>query len=449
MKTENLLDSHPLPPGSFGLPWLGETLSFLRQPNFIDQRSQRYGSIFKTNILGQPTVIMLGPEANHFILSSHVDCFSQEGWPDTFKSLLGRKALVLQDGEEHRRNRKLIRPTLHGSALAGYLTTMEQVSLAYLKQWERLESLTWFSELRRMTFEIASILLVGGKPGEDNDHLFKWFCELSQGLFTLPIHWRWTPFGKAIHARKQILIYIEQAMLQRQKTPTQDVLSLLMQAKDETGQGLSQEEIKSQALALLIGTNSNTASMLVCFCMALAQHPEVLHIARTEQHQIEQTSIDASLSLEQLKQMIYLNQVLQEVERCYPPVGAGFRRVIKPFVFNGYAVPSGWNAMYSIIGTHTDSRIYVEPTRFDPDRFSADRAEHKKMDFSLVGFGGGTRNCLGFAFAQTLIKTFAANLLRHYDWELLPGQTLTLNRIPTAHPRSGLQVKLKKLAAVT
>jgi cytochrome P450 len=371
-------DDQPLPPGNFGLPWLGETLDFLSQTNFLEQRQQRYGSIFKTNILGNPTAIMVGPEANRFILSSHTDCFSNQGWPDTLKSLFGQKALVFQEGAEHRRSRMLLMPTLHGSALAHYLTTMEQVSITYLERWEKLPSLTWFPELRRMTFEIASKLLIGAKPGEDNNLLCEWFIELSEGLFTLPLHWRWTPFGKALRAREQILNYIEQAMLERQKTPTQDVLSLLMQAKDEDGQGLSQEEIKSQALSLLIGTNSNTASMLVCLCMALAQHPEVLNLARTEQRQIKQLSRDTSLSLEQIKQMTYLNQVLQEVERLYPPVGAGFRRVIKPFVFNGYAIPSGWNVMYSIIGTHTDCRIYTEPKRFDPGRFSPDRAEHKK-----------------------------------------------------------------------
>ncbi|MCL2931823.1 MAG: cytochrome P450 [Trichodesmium sp. MAG_R03] len=448
MKQRNLLESHPLPPGNLGLPWLGETLNFLRASNFIDYRRQRYGPIFKTHLLGQPTVIMIGPEANRFILSSHVDYFSQQGWPNTFKFLLGQKALVLQEGSEHRRSRKLIMPTLCGSALASYLATMEQVSLNYLEQWEKLENLTWFPELRRMTFEIASILLVGGKAGKENDRLFKWFCELSQGLFAVPINLKWTAFGKAIHARQQILSYIEQAILERQKAPTQDVLSLLMQVKDETGYGLSQEEIQSQTLALLIGTNSNTASMLVCFCMALAQNPEILDLARAEQYQIEKTFLGSSLSLAQLKQMTYLDQILQEVERCYPPVGAGFRRVIKPFVFNNYVVPSGWNVMYSVIGTHLDSRIYVEPRRFDPDRFSTHRAEHKKINFSLIGFGGGVRNCLGFSFAQTLIKTFAAYLIRYYDWELIPEQNLTLNRIPTAHPRSGLKVKLKKIKAI-
>jgi retinoid hydroxylase len=296
--------------------------------------------------------------------------------------------------------------------------------------------------LKKMTFEMASCILLGSEPGEENDRLFQWFGTLSQGLFSPTTSWQWTPYGKALHAREQILAYIDRAIAKRQITPTQDVLSLLMQTKDEAGEGLSLEEIKSQALSLLIGTNANTASMLVCFCMALAQNPEVLQLARSEQQGIAQ---EGTLSLEQIKGMTYLNQVLQEVERLYPPVGAGFRSTIVPFEFQGYCVPVGWNVMYSIIGTHMDADIYPEPLRFDPDRFSADRAEHKKQEFSLIGFGGGARSCLGFAFAQTLVKVFAALLVRGYDWEMVAGQDLRLDRIPTASPRSGLQVRFLSL----
>ncbi|PZD74895.1 Putative cytochrome P450 120 [Acaryochloris thomasi RCC1774] len=101
---------------------------------------------------------MAGPEANRFILSSHMDHFSwQDGWPITFKTLLG-ESLFLQEGEQHRRNRKLLRPAFHGRALAGYLETMVEISDRYFKQWEQLGTFAWFPEMKKLTFEIASIL---------------------------------------------------------------------------------------------------------------------------------------------------------------------------------------------------------------------------------------------------------------------------------------------------
>ena len=443
MTTNDAIASRPLPPGSFGLPFIGETLSFLSDPEFADKRHQKYGPIFKTQILGRPTVVMVGSEANRFILSSDMHRFSwREGWPNTFKELLG-ESLFLQEGEEHRRNRKLLMPAFHGPALANYLTSMEGIVQNYLEKWESLGTFTWFGELKQMTFDIASTLLMGSEPGPLTARLSQWFTELTAGLFSVPLPWNWTTYGKALKARDELLAHIEQAIIRRQQEPAQDALGLLVQSRDEEGNGLSLEEIKVQALLMLFAGHETTTSMLTLMCMALAQHPNVLARARAEQQAL---ATNGGLSLEQLKKMTYLEQVLREVERLYPPIGGGFRGVVQEFEFNGYYVPKGWQALYRINSTHKDSRVYTKPERFDPDRFSPERAEHKKQEFSLVGFGGGPRICLGIAFAQMEMKIFAAHLLRHYTWELLPGQNLTLNPIPTLHPRSELEVKFHKIS---
>ena len=138
--------------------------------------------------------------------------------------------------------------------------------------------------------------------------------------------------------------------------------------------------------------------------------------------------------------------MLREVERLYPPVGGGFRGVVESFEFNGYYVPKGWQALYNCNATNRDHRIYTEPERFAPERFDPSRAEDKKQEFSLVTFGGGPRNCLGMAFAQMEMKIFAAHLLRNYTWEMLPKQNLTLDPIPTLHPRGGLRVRFRRLS---
>ena len=117
-----------LPPGRMGLPVLGETLPFIFDPKFVEKRYRQYGPIFKTRIIGRPTVFMVGPKAVEFVLSSHMDHFSwREGWPDNFKLLLG-ESLFVQDGEEHRRNRRLMMPAMHGPALGEYVATIESVT---------------------------------------------------------------------------------------------------------------------------------------------------------------------------------------------------------------------------------------------------------------------------------------------------------------------------------
>lgn len=436
----------PLPPGSLGLPFLGESLNFLFDSQFADKRQAKYGNVFKTHILGRPTVVMMGPEANGFILSSHMDHFSwREGWPGTFRELLG-ESLFLQEGEQHRRNRKLLMPAFHGKALESYFDTMVNISQNYLKQWEQTGTFTWFGEMKKLTFEIASKLLIGSEPGEMTDRLSQWFTDLTNGLFMVPLRWRWTPYGRALQARDQLLAHIQKVVEERMTHPTQDALGLLVQSEDENGDRLTMEELKVQALLMLFAGHETTTSMLTSLVMALAQNPQVLERARQEQQAL---AAGGALSLGQLKQMPYLDQILKEVERLYPPVGGGFRGVIKSFVFNGYRVPAGWMALYRIDAAHKDERCYTNPQEFDPDRFSAERAEQKRYDFSLVGFGGGPRVCLGLAFAQLEMKIVAALLLRQYQWTLLPNQDLSLNPVPTLRPRSGVKVSLSKLLEVS
>lgn len=437
------MNSHQLPPGQVGLPVLGETLQFVFDPKFVEKRYRQYGSIFKTHIVGRPTVYMVGSEAVEFVLSSHMDHFSwREGWPDNFKLLLG-ESLFVQDGEEHRKNRRLMMPALHGSALTQYFGTMESITQVYLQKWQQQQEIILFDEFKQLTFDIASQLLLGTKSGSEVTRLSKLFSQLTNGLFAInPLRLPVTTLGKAIAARNQILQHLAKVVRDRQQNPTKDTLSLLVQARDEEGNGMSEGELVAQALLLLFAGHETTTSMLTLLCLELARHPEVLQQARQEQLELAQ---QGALNLEQLGQMPYLDQVLSEIERMHPPVGGGFRGVVKPFEFNGFYVPAGWQLVYSSLMTHMLPTIYPDPQRFDPDRFSPQRQEHKQRPFSLIGFGGGPRICIGIAFAKLEMKIVAAHLLRGYQWELSPQQSLDIILIPTRHPKDGLRVCLQPL----
>ncbi|MEH2452860.1 cytochrome P450 [Nostoc sp.] len=435
------MKSNQIPPGSFGIPILGETLSFIFDRDFAKKRYRQYGTIFKTHLLGRPTVVMAGPEALEFVLSSQMENFSwREGWPDNFKTLLG-ESLFLQDGEEHRRNRRLMMPALHGPALANYVSTMEDITRGYLQKWEKKQEFTWLQEFKQLTFDIASQLLLGTRPGPECVRFSQLFAVMTNGLFAInPLPLPFTTFGKAIAARNQILEHLTQVVRERQQNPTKDALSLLVQAQDEEGNRMSEKELIAQALLLLFAGHETTTSMLTWLCVELARHPEVLEKARVEQLQL---ASKGDLDLEQLGKMPYLEQVLWEVERLHQPVASGFRGVIKDFEFKGYHVPAGWQLLYSIVITHSLKEISLEPERFDPDRFSPQRQEHKKYPFSLVGFGGGPRICIGIAFAKMEMKIVAAHLLRSYHWEILPNQSLETVRVPTNRPKDGLRVRFQ------
>ncbi|MBW4526228.1 MAG: cytochrome P450 [Phormidium tanganyikae FI6-MK23] len=424
-----------LPPRSFGLPLIGETLQFILDPQFVEKRYRKYGSVFKTRVLGKPAVFMVGSEAVEFLLSTGFENFSwRDGYPETFQKLLGR-SLFVQEGEEHRRNRRLIMPAFHGAALARYFETMNKLINKYLLKWEQKRDFKWFEEFKQLTFEIASQIFLGIDSSDEAKRFSDLFATLTDGFFSFP-SLPGSRFHKSAKARDEILAHLDRVIDQRREHPTDDALSLLIQAEDENGDRLTSEEIRVQALLLLFAGHETTTAMLTWLVLELARHPEVLELARSEQKEFDRT-----ITLDQLTKMPYLDQVLNEVERLHPPVAGGFRGVIKPFEFAGYHVPQGWMAQYSILFTHRLPELYPNPEEFNVDRWK----DTKQKPFSLIGFGGGSRICIGLAFAKLEMKLIAAHLLRNYAWDLLPNQSLEPVIIPTRRPKDGLKVRFQRV----
>ncbi len=428
--------SQQLPPGEFGPPVIGETLNFFRDPNYSQKKHEQYGDVFKTRLLGSPTVFLKGPDATRFVLM-HENEYFQVSWPGSVKALLGPLSLALQTGHVHLQRRKLLVQAFQPRALEGYVPAMAEICDLTFTRWANQGQLTWYPELRNLTFDIACKLLVG-LDNASATPLGHWFETWCGGLFTIPINLPWTRFGKAYRCRGLLLKELERMIRDRaaQSDTGDDALGLMLQARDEDGNQLSIEELKDQVLLLLFAGHETLTSALASFCLLVAQYPDVMAKARTEQAALQ----DQLLTLDTLKQMPYLDQVLKEVLRMIAPVGGGFRTVLKPCQFNGYTIPAGWTVLYEINLTHQDSQVFRDPDTFDPDRFAPDRAEDKNKPFSHVPFGGGVRECLGKEFARLEMKLFAAKLLRGYSWSLLPNQDLTLVTVPTPHPKDELKV---------
>ncbi len=422
----------PLPPGEFGLPILGETLNFLRDADYATKKHQKYGPIFKTRLFGGPTIFVKDSPANQFVLTNENEYFVVN-WPPSTKALLGSLSLALQTGGTHQTRRKLLAQAFMPRALSGYINTIEEITQSYCQKWERMGQLTWYPELRNYTLDVACKLLVGVDRGSQTElgHEFETWC---QGLFSIPLNLPWTQFGKASRSRQKLLVQIEKTIRQRQHAdnPGSDTLGLLLQARDEEGNGLGIEELKDQVLLLLFAGHETLTSAIASFCLETARHPEIEEKLRNEQQQFDPS---APLTLETLKEMTYLEQVLQEVLRLIPPVGGGFRKVLKTCEFAGYQIPQGWSLLYGIGQTHANPETYPDPKEFYPDRFAT-----SPNKYSYLPFGGGIRECLGKEFARLEMKIFAVRLLRDYCWQLEPEQDLSLVTVPTPHPRDNLRV---------
>ncbi|MEL7225774.1 MAG: cytochrome P450, partial [Cyanobacteria bacterium J06576_12] len=264
----------------------------------------------------------------------------------------------------------------------------------------------------------------------------------------LPVNLPWTAFGKAWRSREKLLTEIEQLIQERQTLlqtnpdrPETDALDIMLNARDEeTGEGLSTAELKDQVLLLLFAGHETLTSAIASFCLLMAQNPDVMTKARKEQS----TYAEQPLTLDLLKEMTYLDQVIKEVLRAVPPVGGGFRKVLRDCEYGGFTIPKGWSALYQINSTHSDNSVFPNPKDFDPERFSL--SAQKLKPFSHIPFGGGLRECIGKEFARLEMKVFAARLLREYQWTLLPNQDLSMQTVPTPKPRDGLKVHFEQFS---
>ncbi len=435
--SQSKFNSLPEPPGENGLPFLGETIAFLRDPEFNQKRIKKYGKVYKTNVFGSPTVMMIGSEANTFLFRNE-NKYVVSAWPKSTRVLLGKESLSVSSGDVHTSRRKLLYQAFQPRALASYISMMEQITQKYLQRWEKMTTLTWYPELRDYTFDIASNLFLSTDGGSQS-RVGELFEQFSGGLFSIPLSLPWTKFGKALRARKELLEHLEKIVIQRQQAdnPGEDALGLLIQAKDDEGNSLSLEELKDQVLLLLFAGHETLTSAIASFCLLTAQHPNVMQLLREEQDRL---NISDTPTLENIKQMTYLEQVLKEVMRLIPPVGGGFREAVATFEFGGYRIPKGWNLQYQIAQTHKDDEMYPKSDRFDPDRFAPEHSADKQASFGYIPFGGGLRECIGKEFARLEMRLFASKLLQSYEWELLPNQNLELVNVPTPHPRDGLKI---------
>lgn len=431
--------SLPLPPGRLGLPWIGETLSFLKDSlGFTRTRQRAHGPIFKSHLFGRPTVLMGGPDAMRFVFTNEKDKLVVS-WPKSTVALLGEGALSVQEGAGHLRLRKVLQHVFGHKQLTAHVPQMDRIATLHLERWARRGSFAWCPLLSGFTFHIACALVLGDES--DVAGLEAPFEAWLAGLFSLPIELPFTVFGRALLARERLIERIGAATRDRlaRGAVGEDALSVLIGATDERGEALSQETIVDMILTLLFAGHETSSSGLSSFCMLVAQYPEVLEKLRAEQRGI---TLEGPLTAEHIKRMPYLDQVIKEVLRFMPPVGGGFRKATTECEVGGYRIPAGWTVLYGINATHRIAPNFVDPDRFDPERFGPGRAEDKQARFSWVPFGGGARVCLGMEYARLEMAVLGARLVRDYAWELVPGQDLGIAPIPSPRPKSGLQVRL-------
>jgi cytochrome P450 len=411
------------------LPVLTPPNNYAREiPLFLAEAAQEHGPVFAIGWPHGKTVYFVGPEANRFILGAHREYFSHDlGWTPIIGDLFGH-GLLNMDGEEHSRHRKMMNPAFTIAYMERYLPIMNRVIAERTAAWVAQDYVDLYDECRKITFDVAAEALVGFSTGDQVDALREGFYSLLYADFDSTEETYESFFARQLHVRDAVkatllpLIAARRSETESGDAPN-DVLGMLIRARDDSGDSLDDEQLLAHLYILLIAGHETSTSLSAWLLYLLATHPEYLRRVHAELDQALPQA-DSPITLEATKGMRQLGNALTEAGRLYSPVAVAPRGVVKDFDFGGYRIPAGINIYYSPSGSHRLPHVFAEPNAFDPDRFAPPREEDKRTPYGMALFGGGPRICIGVNMATVEIKALAARVLSRYTLDVLPGQNI-------------------------
>jgi cytochrome P450 len=408
---------------------------------------EEYGPIFTLRLLHTQVVFMLGPEANHYVTVSHPENFHwRESSFGDLIPLLGDGLLTIDD-DYHDQVRATMMPAFHRDHVAASVEAMIAEATPAIEALPQGGVVDIYEWMRGLAMRIAMRALLGLDPDEAGkgaaaaEHF-----ERALGFYGIDYPLRLlrgpgSPWRKLI-ASRQVLDEIVFGEIERRRAAPdderQDILSLLLGARGEAGEAFTDREVRDQVMTLMFAGHDTSTSTLSFMMHELARHPDVVERLREEQ---EQVLGGAPPTVDGLEQMPYLEMVLDEVLRLYPPAWIGPRRAVREFEFGGYTVPKGAYVNYCSWASHRIPEVFSDPEAFIPERFTRERKAALPRG-AYVPFGGGQRICIGKRFGQTEVKLVATMLLQRLGLDALPGRTMTVRQMPTLSPRGGLRMRV-------
>ncbi|XP_012070791.1 cytochrome P450 716B1 [Jatropha curcas] len=441
-----------LPPGSLGIPIIGQSLSLLQNmrantaEKWIEKRIQKYGPISKLSLFGKPTVFMYGQAANKFVFTSDSSTLSNSQ-TQSVKMILGEKCLLELSGKDHKRVREALMSFLKPESLKQYVGKIdEEVRMHILKNWQRKQEVQVLPLMKTLTFNIICSLLFGIERGSRRDKLVDLFQEMIKGMWSIPINLPFTRYNSSLKASTSVrnmlkdLISEKRMQLEEQTANShQDLITCLLSISNQNnGEAITEKEIVDNSM-LVMTAGHDTSSVVVTFLVRLlANDPSVYAAVLEEQEEIAKSKSKGEfLTWEDLTKMKYTWRVAQETMRIFPPIFGGFRKVVKDIEYDGYLIPKGWQIFWVTSMTQMDDSIFQKPQKFDPARFENPSSI---PPYCYVPFGGGPRICPGYEFAKIETLVTIHYLVTQFTWKLSADNFFRRDPMPV--PTKGLPIQI-------
>jgi cytochrome P450 len=419
-----------LPPGPAQHPAIQSARWLLRPISFMEACRRRFGEAFSVRFLGfsTPMVMVSDPEAIRTLYTERRHTLPP-GRGIALLPVVGPRSVLLLEGQEHLARRKLMLPPFHGERMRAYEATVREVVERDLESWPRGEAFAAHPRMQAVTLEVIVRAVFGVTDAGRGDRLRELLRALLDATASFGLQFGFMlarrfggpdPLARLRALRQQIDALLLEEIAARRGSPGEDILSLLLQARFEDGEPMSDQEVCDQLVTLLVAGHETTATALAWTLELLAHHLAALERLQRE-HEPD-----------------YLKAVINESLRLRPVVPLAGRRLTSELRVDGHVLPEGTDVTPAIWLTHTREDVYPEPFAFRPERF----LDGAPPGYAWVPFGGGMRRCLGAAFAEMEMRVALGAILQRVTIEPVSAEPERVaRRNVTFSPRHGTRIR--------
>lgn len=427
---------------------------FLTNPlDFTLENAQKIGGFYRVPFYFRKMFIITDLEAVAHVLQVNQRNYHKSPAYKELKLALGN-GLVTSEGDFWRKQRRLSQPAFHKQQLMELFKTMTKVAEGYFENLDKRLSddttLDMSKEMMNITADIVLKTLFSSDNPSNQKEMYDTMETAQNYIMHRITNPHLIPFvylnGKHFKFKKAMRIFDDNVLKlieERRKDPNPpaDLLTMLLMARDEdTGEGMSDKQLRDEAITLYSAGHETSANALVWTLYLLAQHPEIVEKLRDE---VQNVLGDRSPKFEDLRALQYTKQVVEEGMRLYPPAYAIGRESQEKDAILGYEIPPKSIIFISIYAIQRDPKYWDNPNEFDPSRFNPGK-EKDRPKLAYMPFGAGPRMCIGNNFAMMEMQMILALLVKKYNFELDKTQKVEPNPLVTLKPKEGIRMLVKK-----
>ena len=432
-------------PGDYGMPLLGHSIQFLRDPfEWAQHYASKYGLLSRISTAGNRGIMALGPDLVEQVLLDSGRNFSSKMGFMTRVSTFFAGSLIMEDFEHHRHQRRIAQTAFKNEAMQHYTRDINVIYQRALDEWSSDvgKNIPFFLYVKELLLQIAAEIFIGEIESRDRTkRINQSFVDCANGtIYLLPIKLPGFALYKGLKGRDFLQQFFRNLVAEKRAGEGLDILSHFCREKNEEGNYFSNDEIANQMIFLMFAAHDTTTAAITHTVYYLARHPDVKERLYQECKSLGKDSLEYG----DLEKLPYMQRVFNEVLRLRPSAPLIPRRTIRDVIMQGYRVPAHTLVLIMPRFSHYMEEYWTEPNKFDPDRFSPERAEHKKHRFLYHPFGGGAHKCIGMHFAQMEYKCFFYKFILQYDFVAKHKSEPYMQTLPLPRPADNMPIELIK-----